>query len=70
LKPSCAATVLHEGVTPEEVVLHCRAFNGTVGRDHTFTNMQPYNFTKAIRIAMFNTAYNVAKAVLPVINTL
>ncbi len=69
LNPSCTATVLHEGNIPEEVILTCWAFNGHMGRDFTYTNQQ-YNFDQAKREAAVNTAYNVAKNALPVLNNM
>jgi hypothetical protein len=77
LAPSCYASPLWgdaEPGGPVEVVLRCTAFNGRVGTDFTFAYVrrgQPlpsFNYSRARARAMQGTSYQIAAAVLPVLN--
>ena len=57
------------------MVLRCTAFNGQVGTDFTFVYVrrgQPlptFNYARARAQAMRGTSYQIAAAVLPVLNS-
>jgi hypothetical protein len=77
LAPSCTATPLWGDSAPGEpveVMLRCIAYNGHEGYDSAVAFIRrgrplpPFNYTYATTEAMAGTSYEVAKAVLPVLN--